>query len=104
MTETEIRIAIAEKCGRVRGFGSACPICGSLSSRHECFSDCPNDLNAVHEAEKLLYPVTGNEWNKYEEWLRHITVQDAIHNRYTFHATPRQRCEALLRTWGLWKE
>lgn len=103
MTDNEIRIAIAEKCGRVRGFGSACPICGSLSSRHECFSDYPNDLNAVHEAEETI---RGNPdlWVRWGNELFAVTKPNGDNPFACYHANSRQRAEALLRTWGLWKE
>jgi hypothetical protein len=59
--------------------------------------DYPNDLNAVHEAEKKL---DVNPWQQYINLLPDI-IEDW---RSPIHATARQRCEALLKTVGLWKE
>lgn len=111
MTDNEIRIAIAEKCGRN---GWWCPQCKKLVSeyslgyqnRHANCSesareapDYPNDLNAVHE-------VVQQECRKNPLFLiaYHDAVMSVAKTEYPLEATARQRCEALLRTWGLWKE
>ena len=56
-----------------------------------------DDLNAVHEAEKKL---DVNPWQQYINLLPDI-IEDW---RSPIHATARQRCEALLKTIGKWKE
>lgn len=69
--------------------------------------DVLNDLNAMHEAEKVLLrgfdPVNidtlPKAWDTYTFFLAHITalgIQD--------HATAAQRAEAFLRTIGKWVE
>jgi SHS2 domain-containing protein len=53
--------------------------------------DYCNDLNAMHEAEKVLDETQAED---YEELL----------GEYGFHSTARQRAEAFLMTLGKWKE
>ena len=55
--------------------------------------DYLNDLNAMHEAEKVL-----NEaylWNRYKGWLLTWMTEP-------IRATAPQRCEAFLKTIGKW--
>jgi hypothetical protein len=62
------------------------------------------DLNAMHEAEKLL---TDEQWFRYRAELWNITPRSfALPDceRATIHATARQRAEAFLRTLNLWPE
>lgn len=76
MTDTEINTAIAEACG---------------------WTDTPdavNDLNAMHEAEKVMSE--GELWSMAYA-LPHVSPLN-------FRATARQRAEAFLRTLGKWKE
>jgi hypothetical protein len=64
-----------------------------------------NDLNAMHEAEKVLDP-KGKD-GSYEYWLRtvcHIPERESANGRYFYRATAAQRAEAFLRTIGKWKE
>lgn len=61
------------------------------------------DLNAMHEAEKVL---TEQQWTDYIEQLK--TLLRAHTNTYgsvkkKVHATAAQRAEAFLRTLNLWK-
>lgn len=59
--------------------------------------DYPNDLNAMHEAEKTL--LTDLDLSlKYDRLLAEIT------SHFTWHATATQRAEAFLRTIGKRKE
>lgn len=58
--------------------------------------DYLNDLNALHEIERML---TGTLWDTYIERLEDITG-----TRHLVWATAAQKCEALLRTLGLWEE
>lgn len=113
MTELEQRIAIAEACGFVpcgedrlgfwywpRGFPT-------VSSRpyaefHE-LPDYPNDLNAMHEAEKSLKGSKDEEYSELSEYQEQLYMD--THNVYEIdciRATARQRAEAFLRTLGLW--
>lgn len=104
--------AIAEACGwkRVRVNGDA-GIYKGFDNGAELRPDIPDychDLNAMHEAEKVL------DYEQCEAFAN--TVADIVHaeNRekdYPFpwgfariHATARQRAEAFLRTLGKWEE
>ena len=59
--------------------------------------DYPNDLNAMHEAEKAL---TLEQWDKYidrlDDWVPSM--------RNVAHATASERAEAFLRTLNLWTD
>ena len=92
MTDTEVNIAIAKACGWTlfehdgglwSGLHNGTYInykCG-ISKEHAekvCFPNYHGDLNAMHEAEKVIAEMV--------------------------HATARQRAEAFLRTIGKWKE
>lgn len=93
MKPEQQRIAIARACGEdndsiVRGL----------------IPDYLNDLNAMHEAEKIL---SDNNQMKFRGEL-----VDMMRPKYGFesacllaiHATAAQRAEAFLRTLNLWKE
>ena len=89
MTPDKQRAAIAQACGIVthdhwgplyrtpQGLVRVCP-------------DFLNDLNAMHEAEKVL---TADQWHKYDRL-----------NGWKWNATATQRAEAFLRTIGKWEE
>jgi len=66
------------------------------------FNDLPdylNDLNAMHEAEKVLL-ISSFMWETYSEIL--ATISDC--NEYEpFAATATQRAKALLKTIGKWE-
>jgi len=72
-----------------------------IESRLEPPDYC-NDLNAMHEAEKMLAP---KNWNRFSEkwwdYYNHLLDGD-VHK--AIHATARQRAEAFLRTLGKWEE
>lgn len=125
MTDNEIRIAIAEKCGYKHEWlhGRKVPSQdfnlpdgdslvwktpdGGYFGDESGLPDYPNDLNAMHEAEKTLNPNEQNEY--YEHSLREVTGYGLMsirhqNTRKIVSADARQRCEALLRTWGLWKD
>jgi hypothetical protein len=134
MTDNEMRIAIAEKCGPWKnicwphdlknesgmsnsswegphvGYVSKpitykiCKKCGKEFGRLvlPSFPDIPNypnDLNAMHEAEKTLVP---DKFGQYLDRLREITQSEnryEVENRFELvHATARQRCEAFIKT------
>jgi hypothetical protein len=58
--------------------------------------DYLNNLNAMHEAEKILF--SRNDWSScnYETELKHAT------SSWCWHATAAQRAEAFLKTLNLW--
>ena len=55
-----------------------------------------NDLNAMHEAEKVLFDKLYWAACDYEQCLQKIT------SSWAWHATAAQRAEAFLRTLNLW--
>jgi hypothetical protein len=112
MNKEKQKIAIAEACGwsnlqdsDYKPFGKA-----QLVGRHPGGSeqnllrvpDYLNDLNAMHEAEKVLVKsnlyIKGG-WSMYIHYL--CVVKDEEH---PIDATAAQRAEAFLRTIGKWKE
>jgi hypothetical protein len=62
--------------------------------------DYLNDLNAMHEAEKIL---THDQAYSYTEFLWSQYPGHVLFNSYIWHATAAQRAEALLKALNLWK-
>lgn len=88
MTPEQQRIAIAQACG-----WTDTPIVGGKYGQADV-PDYLEDLNAMHEAEKVL---THEQFDDYY-------VRLCIKIARPYHATAAQRAEAFLRTLGLWKE
>ena len=93
------RIAIAEACGWTRYNGKEkfqfySP--RGMYARMENLPDYPTDLNAMHEAEKVL---TLPERRKYRKTLLGHCEPASI----AIHATAAQRAEAFLLTIGKWE-
>ena len=116
MKPEQQRIAIAEACGwknvdagagRVWGFTTRHK--GTPSESDVCVDipDYLNDLNAMHEAEKVL---TKANWGGYAAHLFRITdahnhgISPNHHWLAVAFSTASQRAEAFLRTIGKWKE
>ena len=108
MTPEKQRIAIAEACGVASK--KTCPSCFGDWRTHGCeecdqagivdaeVPDYLNDLNAMHEAEKLLRE---REWC----WRIYAVQLHAIAGlENEVHATASQRAEAFLKTLNLWKD
>lgn len=94
MTNEQINIAIAEACGW-KGNLIDRDMEGNLWPR-DIPSYC-NDLNAMHEAEKMI-----NTDELFEEY--YLALYDAtLSTIWPVCATARQRAEAFLRTLGKWK-
>ncbi len=106
MKPEQQRIKIAEACGwtlceYVESIGLAKgfpplnnpPSYGTYENGIAELPDYPNDLNAMHEAEKVL------DYNQLREMEDSVSFQFAV---YPFHATASQRAEAFLRTIGKW--
>jgi hypothetical protein len=106
MTDEQINAAIAEACGWkavcvdgdsgfYKGFDNGAEL-------RPDFPDYCTDLNAMHEAEKMLAP---KNWDRFSEnwwnYYHHLLDGDV---QKTIHATARQRAEAFLRTLGKWEE
>jgi hypothetical protein len=67
----------------------------------KCAKDYCADLNAMHEAEKVLNGL--DKW-RYALRLTEVTQSQSSDDMSFFCATARQRAEAFLRTLGKWKE
>lgn len=94
MTPESQRIAIAEACGWMPTVDSG--ICWDNNGKAIISRpDYLNDLNAMHEAEKVL------DYNQLREMEDSVSFQFAV---YPFHASARQRAEAFLRTIGKWED
>jgi len=101
MTPEQQRVAIAEACGWKTGYRDAVSSVTALP-------DYLNDLNAMHEAEKVLGILErGTYQNILGSACGGIREDDGGHfvsHRESIHATASQRAEAFLRTIGKWKE
>lgn len=126
MTEEQQRIAIAEACGwkwiqinfeaESGLIGTDSPHSGNIpyqgtnypSNRHlptygKAIPDYLNDLNAMHEAEKILTEVQFGDY-----YIEHLKMARG-ESQYTIDrsmvcATAAQRAEAFLKTIGKWEE
>lgn len=105
-------IAIAKACGwrkmaapKELGFGEGAPNkCWYFTHQ---LPDYLNDLNAMHEAEKMLQTPTGNylckTWWNYRSNLIDICERDSEEQGCKhLSATAAQRAEAFLKTLNLW--
>lgn len=97
MTDKQINAAIAEACGWIEGV-----------ERHvqnllliKAPPDYCVDLNAMHEAEKTIFPYYATV---YSNKLARVTGAEMSDDTDYFCATARQRAEAFLRTLGKWEE
>ena len=111
MTKEQQRIKIAEACGwTCLGQVEGCKPHGyppdarkpTTKELLEAYGPSPwdvpdylNDLNAMHEAEKLL---TAEQWVSYWSFLEPIACRP--NNTSILHATAAQRAEAFFRTVG----
>lgn len=114
MTPEAQRIAIAEVCGLKRHSQSH----GVLVRWTEYYwldrngkeyleePDYPNDLNAMHEAEKVLTfdPQLDCQFHQYWNYLSALGPSGNVGRRILLCATASQRAEAFLKTLGLWKD
>jgi hypothetical protein len=115
MTNEQINIAIAEACGwriaervspEAKEDATACWIRPNGDEwQEESLPDYCNDLNAMHEAEKVL---NDEQWPEYREELRNVVLGGirmvSQWCKADLHATARQRAEAFLKTIGKWEE
>ena len=106
MTPEQQRIAIAEACGwELRPYGDmlvwynpkgyACPV--ERDHRNKCLPNYLNDLNAMHDAEKVLTS---------EQVTSYVYLLELMNERWATpaFATAAQRAEAFLCTIGKWEE
>ena len=107
MTPEQQRIAIAEACGwRCTAAFKEAVACwcrpGGMSHQTELLPNYLNDLNAMHEAEKVL---TVDQLIDQAEWLGASSNEMPIKSWVVLlRATAAQRAEAFLRTIGKWEE
>jgi hypothetical protein len=110
MTSEQINIAIAEACGwtEIEQYTQAIDGWYGYEPENGLHSQVPNycnDLNAMHEAEKVL---NDEQWLQYREELRNVVLGGirmvSQWCKADLHATARQRAEAFLRTLGKWEE
>lgn len=121
MTLEKQRIAIAKACGWVRRFSTQngrntwySPIMKNgaqkVSHKIDILPDYLNDLNAMHEAEKVLTEPQRLAYVRElvlicEPHLRGVIFGlDAGRGWWLTHATAAQRAEAFLRTLSLWED
>lgn len=110
MTPEAQQIAIAEACGwklewrniNGRNVRSAVRRVQMWVFQQEELPDYLNDLNAMHEAEKLLK--SEQHFTFQVELARVINTTTYPLNFALLHATATQRAEAFLRTLNLWTE
>ena len=99
MTNEQINIAIAEACGWTEEDNES-EICWTRDELTYCLheDELPNycnDLNAMHEAEKVL---NSEQWVAYGKELSRLGVFPMV------HANAKERTEAFLRTFEKWKD
>jgi hypothetical protein len=101
MTDEQINAAIAEACGWRYEDGVYMWTASGIDCTCPELWDWANDLNAMHEAEKVM---TKAQWQDFVEYLSNgfFSVSDAWKD--VCHATARQRAEAFLRTISKWEE
>lgn len=99
MSDEEINIAIAEACGWAHP-----------NVEPYAFPDYCNDLNAMHEAEKILNDkdrrIFANQLSQIHDasYKKAWWDLDSAQAFELAHSTARQRAEAFLRVVGKWKE
>lgn len=115
MTPESQRIAIAEYCGwKTNKEMLVCAVVNPFQapdgSWHKAYPDYLNNLNAMHEAEKVLQNRC-KYWPDYIDELCKMFVFDdvfacsaKVNWSQMVHATASQRAEAFLKTIGKWVE
>jgi hypothetical protein len=104
MTDKQMNAAIAEACGWVDVKDRLGMLTGKFIGTHELYDFVPdycNDLNAMHEAERVL---TGLNRHAFCDALLDTVADSPDHLWEVLTTTARQRAEAFLRTLGKWKE
>jgi len=106
MTNEQINIAIAEACGwnpPPEAMGNMTHGGGKFFSSEEWreahIPNYGNDLNAIHEAEKILNKKQQNDY-----CFTLMDIQNSWGGFERLHATAKQRAEAFLRTLEKWEE
>jgi hypothetical protein len=103
MTDGQINVTIAEACGWRKEDGVYMWTANGIDYTCPDIWDWTNDLNAMHEAEKVL---TKEQVRKYQNYMYDMACE--INNTYgrwmPYSATARYRAEAFLKTLGKWEE
>lgn len=99
MSEQEINEAIAEACGRERNPDGGWYPDNGLRVGTQAIPDYCTDLNAMHEAEKVL---TEDQFKMYTHWLEKLMPNTEY--RSLLCAPSSRRAEAFLRAMGKWEE
>ena len=104
MNKEKQRIAIAEACGwkeikshwwSSESYGEGWDYSGRYDDGdEEGVPDYLNDLNAMHEAEKVII--------EKDECIEYECILSFDFNEQPWHTTPAQRAEAFLRCLNLW--
>lgn len=110
MTNEQINIAIAEACGWT--IDEIIPLKAKESATGRWIPDFCNDLNAMHEAEKVLTPFQRIKHGHFLQEILNEAVVGFVSNYESelkslsrvASATAAQRAEAYLRTLGKWEE
>ena len=107
MNEDDQKIAIAEACGWTVINGYIChvtpdknnePVIATIAP----LSDYLNDLNAMHEAEKVL---TADQARAYDKEQQKIGFRERLAGAFwMWHLPANWKAEAFLRTIGKWVE
>jgi len=99
MTNEQINIAIAEACGwKYEKNETHAPDGSFWWSKEPEIPDYCNDLNAMHEAEKVFDTAL---YCRYINELCDLTIKG---NNSMYMATARQRAEAFLKTINKWED
>ena len=113
MKPEEQRIAIAEACGWITlkngtdGFAPRDRKINILCDIYDPLPQYTSDLNAMHEAEKMLlgdstrHGVLQSTFSK--NLFKIMNSPDGVSDFDKIHATAAQRAEAFLKTLNLWK-
>lgn len=106
MTDEQINQRIAEACGWTEVQACTCyddtprgRAPGKIRLQH--IEDYCSDLNAMHEAEKTIFPYYATV---YSNKLAKVTGAEMSDDTDYFCATARQRAEAFLKALGKWEE
>jgi len=109
MTPEQQRIAIAQFCGwsniHQAENGDGNTLMGWWNGPPKTTLVIPNylsDLNAMREAEHILFSSTEPLWDAFVEHLYNLGYRGSSAAKYAIHATAAQRAEAFLRTLNLW--
>ena len=105
MTPERMRVKIAEACGITVGECSCAdnPHIDVATRKH--LQNYPGDLNACHEMENHAYKHQPSGWlTKYNDAIYEVCSRAQYPSWNPICSTAPQRCEAFLRTLGLWEE